>query len=216
MEQLRGIQGAPGPVRAPDLVDHQRVRVQLRVAGPAGPLIEQRHRQPARLDLLDPVRAPAGQSGVRVQVGQTRLDRGPVRPHRRDRDVRVFQRPQGTDTLRGRKGQVEPGDRVSSPRPPQPVPGAGVQAAGEQRLELTFLDTSPPAPTPARRGRDRATGRAPPPPRGSTPSPHTPPHRCSSATRTCRSSPNSTPTTPPSAIARNATTVPSKNAHICC
>jgi hypothetical protein len=93
MKQLRRIHRPPRPVGAADLVDHQRVSVQLRVARTAGAVVEQGHRQAVRLDLFDAVRAPPGQACVRVEVGQTGFDRGPVRPHRRHRHVGISQCP---------------------------------------------------------------------------------------------------------------------------
>ena len=70
MEQFGGIQRAPPAVGAPDLVQHQRVGVQLRVPGPAAAMVEHRRHQPRRADLLDPVRPAPGQRGVRVQVAR--------------------------------------------------------------------------------------------------------------------------------------------------
>ena len=57
MEHLGPVDRAPRPVLAPDLVHHQRVRVQLRIPSPRRGVVEQRRRVPGGRDLLHPVAA---------------------------------------------------------------------------------------------------------------------------------------------------------------
>jgi hypothetical protein len=111
--------------------------------GPAGAVIEDRRRQPGRPNLLGAVRAAAREGGVRVQIPERRLQRGPVRGLHLPPHPVVAQRPQGADALRHRKGQVVPGHPVHPPRPPQRMPGLRVQRPPEQRLQLPLLDQPP-------------------------------------------------------------------------
>ncbi len=139
-EQLGGIQRAPPTVLTSDLVQHQRVGVQLRVPGPAAAMVEHRRHQPGRADLLHPVRAAPRQRRMGVQIGKAGADRGAVRRHRlrrrRRRRRRISQRPQRADALGRGERQIESGHPIGAPGPPQPAAGDRVQAAGEQRLQL--------------------------------------------------------------------------------
>ena len=139
-EQLGGIQRAPPTVLTSDLVQHQRVGVQLRVPGPAAAMVEHRRHQPGRADLLHPVRAAPRQRRMGVQIGKAGADRGAVRRHRlrrrRRRRRRISQRPQRADALGRGERQIEPGHPIGAPGPPQPAAGHRVQTAGEQRLQL--------------------------------------------------------------------------------
>ena len=140
MEQLMPVDGAPHPVRAQQFVRDQGVGVQLRIPGARRPVVEQGGGEPAGADLLDAVGAAPRQRRVRVEVGEGGEDGGAVRL----RDVglrgRTTQCPQHADALGCRERQVEPGDRIRPPRPTQRLAGDGVQAAGEDRLELLLTD----------------------------------------------------------------------------
>ncbi len=60
------VQRSPCAVGTQDLVHHQRMGVDLRVAGPGGPVVEQRRGVPRRAHLLDSVLSAARERRVRL------------------------------------------------------------------------------------------------------------------------------------------------------
>ena len=158
MEQLGGIKGPPHPISAQELVDDQRVGVELRVPRPARPMLEQRRGESGGRDLLGPVSPTARHRRVGVEVRQPGRNCGLVRRHCLSGGLGRTQGPQGTDALRGAERQVEACHAIGAPRPPEPFTGPRVQPAGQQRLELLL-----PHPRPRRQPQGLQATAVPPP-----------------------------------------------------
>ncbi len=137
---LMAVQGAPAPVAAADLVQHQGVGVQLRITGPRGAVVEHRGHEPVGAHLGVPVAADPGERRVGVQVVQRSAHRGGVRAADGAADLLVAERPQRADRLRRGERQVVTGDPVRPPRPAQRHVRGRVQRPAEQRLQLPLGD----------------------------------------------------------------------------